>query len=105
MSSIFGKLKSGANNFLMSSRNLIKQSPSFLAKGLSGLNQARNEIKRIQDVKSRVDEVGRKLSNEVPESVQKSVRGLSGKVDDGLNRANSEIDRVSRVGNVLSGLF
>lgn len=105
MSSIFGKLKSGSNNFLMSSRNLIRQTPSFLAKGLSGLQSARNEIKRIQDVKSRVEDVGRKLQNEVPENVSKTVRELSGKVDSGLNRANSELERGARIGNVLSGLF
>ena len=103
--SLFGRIKTGANNFLMSSRNLIKQSPSFLAKGLSGLNQARNEIKRLQDVKSNVNNVGRQIAGEFSQDVQKTARNISGKIDEGLNRANSEIDRVSRVGNVLSGLF
>ena len=94
-----------AKNIFGNVRNFGSQLPSFLTKGLSTLNQARNEVKKLQDIKSRVDEVGKKLVSEVPENVSKTVRDISGKVDSGLSRANTELERGARIGSVLSGLF
>ena len=94
-----------AKNIFGNVRNFGSQLPSFLTKGLSTLNEGRNTVKRLQDLKSKVDDVGKKLSGEVPQNVSKTVKDISEKIDSGLNRAGSEIDRASRVGNVLSGLF
>ena len=94
-----------AKNIFGNVRNFGSQLPSFLTKGLSTLNEGRNTVKRLQDLKSKIDDVGRKLQSEVPDNVSKTVRGLSGKVDEGLNRAGQELERGERIGNVLSGLF
>ena len=94
-----------AKNIFGNVRNFGSQLPSFLTKGLSSLNQARNEVKKLQDIKSRVDEVGRQIANEVPENIQKTARQLSGRVDEGLAKAGSEIERGQRIGSALSGLF
>lgn len=94
-----------AKNIFGNVRNFGQQLPSFLTKGLSALNEGRNTVKRLQDLKSKVDSVGNQLRNEVPESVQKSVRDISGKVDEGLAKAGSEIERGQRIGSALSGLF
>ena len=76
-----------------------------MTKGLSALNEGKNTVKRLQDLKSKVDSVGRQIANEVPENIQKTARQLSGRVDEGLAKAGSEIERGQRIGSALSGLF